>query len=172
MSTGARSHRRVPNASSIRTTSLPSLPVSRGLGLPAPSGVAGPRGLGLPAPVLGLPVPVPCRAISTTFPAPVPCQARGGLSHERERAEIADDPRRHAGHGVGTPYPVDGRGQGRVGVKMEATLDPRPDAASRRDGAHGPRLATGSGVTSRSPRTTAERFRGKAVGRLTECVSF
>jgi hypothetical protein len=68
---------------------------------------------------------------------------------------------------VVTPDPVDGHGQGRVGVELEATLASRRNAASRRDGDQGCR--TGSGATSRP---TSDRFRGKAVGQLTECLDF
>jgi hypothetical protein len=41
------------------------------------------------------------------------------------------DSRRSAGHGVGTPDPVDRRHQERADVELEATLAPRPNATSR-----------------------------------------
>jgi hypothetical protein len=41
------------------------------------------------------------------------------------------DSRRRAGHGGGIPDPVDRRRRGRAGVELEATLAPRPNAASR-----------------------------------------
>jgi hypothetical protein len=55
------------------------------------------------------------------------------VSRQRERAAFLDNSRWHAGHGAGPPHPVDGRSQGRVGVKLEETLASRPDAASCRD---------------------------------------
>jgi hypothetical protein len=53
------------------------------------------------------------------------------LGERSAQTQFPHDARRNAGHGVGTPDPVDRRHQGRAGVELEATLAPRPNAASR-----------------------------------------
>jgi hypothetical protein len=89
---------------------------------------------------------------TTVSPARIHQFTLGGRRALRDVVEtfaFFHEPRRNAGHGVGTPDPVDRRGQEGTDVELEATFAPRPNTASRCNGAHGYRQETGPGIDCR-----------------------